>query len=347
MDGQSKSLVEKLYSITPKCMKTNPSRRNFLKKSMVATLAAPLIASLEEYALAAQQSGESAAQATSTAKVTIATGAIGNVKISRLICGGNLISGYAHSRDLIYSSTLLRHYFTDEKIMETWSLSEQHGINTMILNPSDTRAMAIYEKYRERGGRIQYLAQIGPDDGDLKTPVQQAQKAGAVGIFLLGNMGDDWVRNGHVKRVGELIAIIKDTGLISGVAGHELRTVRTVEEAGIAPDFYMKTLHSDNYWSKRRPDQMKEVIDNYAADNYWCLDPEETIRYMATIKRPWIAYKVLAAGAIHPRAGFRHAFENGADFAAVGVFDFQIAQDAAIINEVLQNTEKRKRAWLA
>ncbi len=47
------------------------------------------------------------------------TGKIGPLRISRLICGGNLISGFAHSRDLIYVSPLVRHYFTDEKVFET------------------------------------------------------------------------------------------------------------------------------------------------------------------------------------------------------------------------------------
>ena len=45
-------------------------------------------------------------------KATLPTGMIGKVKISRLICGGNLITGYAHSRDLIYVSPLLKAYFT-------------------------------------------------------------------------------------------------------------------------------------------------------------------------------------------------------------------------------------------
>ena len=120
-----------------------------------------------------------------------------------------------------------------------------------------------------------------------------------------------------------------------------------VEEAGFNADFYVKTLHDTNYWSKRRPDQMKEVIDNYGIDNYWCMDPKETIAFMANVKRPWIAYKVLAAGAIHPRSGFRHAFENGADFAAVGMFDFQIAENVAVANQVLAETQTRDRAWMA
>jgi len=330
-------------------MKHNPNRRKFLRQSAAVTLAAPLITSLEEYALAAQPgAGTPATPAPAPApKATVPMGTIGKVKISRFICGGNLISGYAHSRDLIYVSPLLKHYFTDEKIMETWALCEQHGVNTMIAYPADKHAVKLYEKYRSQGGRIQYLAQVNPSKDDLVTSVKQARDVGAVGAFLLGNLGDAWTRDGDTGRIAELVANIKSHGLIAGVAGHELRTIKEVEKTQCAPDFYMKTLHDTNYWSTRRPDQMKEVIDNYGIDNYWCRDPRETITYMSELERPWIAYKVLAAGAIHPRAGFKYAFENGADFAAVGVFDFQIGEDVAIVNDVLKSTHNRERAWYA
>jgi hypothetical protein len=327
-------------------MKTKSSRRSFLKVSAAATISAPLIKSLEEYALAAQPETSSLAKA-SFAPSMMPNGTIGKIKISRLICGGNLISGYAHSRDLIYVSPLLTHYFTDDKILETWALCEQHGINTMILFPADKRAAGLYDRYRTSGGRIQYLAQISPSKDDLKTSVKQAKDAGAVGAFLLGNLSDAWTREGDVNLIAELLANIKEAGLVSGVAGHELRTVMAVEKAGFAPDFYMKTLHDNNYWSKRRPDQMKEVIDNYSIDNYWCMDPKETIAYMSELRRPWIAYKVFAAGAIRPRAGLQHAFENGADFAAVGMFDFQIAENVAITSEVVRSAQNREREWYA
>jgi hypothetical protein len=323
-------------------------RRSFIKKSFALSVGAPMAAmGLEEQALLARASGAPAVAAGSADAGPMPMGTIGKVKISRLICGGNLIRGYAHSRDLIYVSKLLMTYFTDDKIMETWALCEQHGINTMICYPGDEHAMAVYRKYRNRGGRIQYLAQMGVKKEDLKTPVKQAVDAGACGAFLVGNAGDQWTREGAVGLIGELISLIKDHGLISGVAGHEVRTPMLVEKAGIQPDFYMKTLHSMDYWSRRQPDQDKEVIDNYATDNYWCMDPEQTINYMATVKRPWLAYKVLAAGAVHPREGFRYAFANGADFAVVGMFDFQVAEDAALTRQVLADALNRKRAWFA
>ena len=68
---------------------------------------------------------------------------------------------------------------------------------------------------------------------------------------------------------------------------------------------------------------------------------------MSEMERPWIAYKVLAAGAIQPKAGFRHAFENGADFALVGMFDFQIAENVTVANDLLAGQLNRQRDWVA
>lgn len=324
-------------------------RRNFLKKSVAAGVSATVAMSLEEKALLAGSKKQFGPEAKKTSK-HMPMGKIGDVQISRLICGGNLISGYAHSRDLIYVSNLLKHYFTDEKIMETWKLSEEHGINTMVFYGNDPRAVDIFKKYRnERGGKIQWLAQIEPMDMDFKKTVKNATDNGAVGAFLAGNKTDEWARDGRVDLIEKFISVIKDHGIPAGVAAHSLNTVTDMELVGVENDFYMKTLHTNDYWSKRRPGQDKSVIDNYEVDNYWSMTPEETIKFMKDIKKPWIAYKVLAAGAIHPKQGFDHAFTNGADFACVGMFDFQIAQDVAIAKDILalSRTKNRSRSWCA
>jgi hypothetical protein len=328
-------------------MQQNITRRGFLKATAAAMLVGPVAASLEEQVLLARASDGGGTPAAPGPKVTVPQGRIGKVKISRLICGGNLISGYAHSRDLIYVSALLKHYFTDEKIMATWRLCEQYGINTMVASADDSRVAAIYRTYREQGGSIQYLAQLSSREEELKKCVQEVVAAGAVGAFLVGNLGDLWTRQGKVNLIGELVRIIRDHGLLAGVAGHELRVPQMVEQAGIAPDFYVKTLHTTNYWSARRSDQTAEVIDNYAIDNYWCRDPEGTIRFFQELERPWLAYKVLAAGALHPRVGFKYAFDNGADFCVVGMFDFQVAEDAALACQAVLAAQNRPRPWMA
>ena len=115
-------------------------------------------------------------------------GQIGKLKISRLICGGNLINGYAHARDMIYISALLKHYFTDEKIIETWELCEQCGINTMIstiddpyANGNDPTGRTIKKYWDERGGQIQWLAQFFPRPNDPLAKLQMAIDAGRTG----------------------------------------------------------------------------------------------------------------------------------------------------------------------
>ena len=325
-------------------MKKSHSRRSFFKKSVAATLAAPLITSVEEYHLCAAEPAKPLASPAS--KASLPNGKIGKVQISRLICGGNLISGYAHSRDLIYVSKLLKAYFTEQKIMETWELCEQHGVNTMIFNPSDKSAMQIYRNYRSRGGKIQLLAQMDSSK-DFPEALAEVVDVGAVGALLVGNLGDAWTRDGKMERIAQFVELVRGNGLIAGVAGHELRTPMAVEKAGIKPDFYMKTLHSTNYWSSRKPDQMKEVIDNYGIDNYWCMDPEGTVRFFSELERPWIAYKVMAAGAIRPQAAFNYAFASGADFCVVGMFDFQVGENVTLANQVLAATKNRERAWMA
>lgn len=160
-------------------------------------------------------------------------------------------------------------------------------------------------------------------------------------------MGDKWTFEKRVDLIGQFVELVRRERVITGVAGHSLEMVEAVEAARLPVDFYMKTLHHNKYWSARRPDQTKPVIENYAVDNYYDMDPDRTIAVMSKIEKPWIAYKVLAAGAIRPAIGFDYAFRNGADFACVGMFDFQVAEDVKIASDIIAQLPDRRRAWCA
>jgi len=279
------------------------NHRKFLAKSVITSTAAALGLSLEERALLARESQSVAPLQRGSIK-RLPTGQIGNLNITRMLCGGNLTSGYAHSRDLEYVSSLLRHYFTDEKIFETWQICEECGINTAILRLDDTVIRLINKYWDERGGQLQWIAQVKPKKTNLqnfKTDIKMAIDNGAVGAYIQGSVGDSVVKNGRVELLGEAVEFIKKNKVIAGIGTHSLEVPIACEKAGLDPDFYMKTLHKDDYWSAT-PKEDRPEFALPPHDNMWCTTPEETTEFMQKVSTPWIAFKVLAAGAIHPRS---------------------------------------------
>ena len=164
-------------------------------------------------------------------------GSIGRLQVSRLICGGNLISGFAHSRDLIYVSPLLRRYFTDEKVFETLSLCEEEGIDTAILRVDSHIERIITRYWNERGGRIQWIAQAKPKDDDLFYDVDKAVSLGAQAVYLQGGVADRWVRKGRLDLVAKVLDHIRRKNVPAGIGAHALETVVACERAGLDPDF--------------------------------------------------------------------------------------------------------------
>ena len=159
-------------------------------------------------------------------------------------------------------------------------------------------------------------------------------------------IGDRWWRAKRLDLLGKCVDLVKSQGLPGGIGAHMIDVIMESEKANYGADFYVKTLHHNRYWSARRLDQNEDVIDN-TADNYWDMDPDKTIAVMKGVSKPWIAFKVLAAGAIRPEAGFRYAFENGADFICVGMFDFQVTQNTKLVSDLAPLYRERGRPWRA
>ena len=280
-------------------------------------------------------------------------GKIKEFEISRLIMGGNLIGGWAHARDLIYVSHLFKAYNTEQKVFETLHLGERAGINAMNITGSQ---LPLINKYRRLyDSSLQIICQVHPRKKEPRKAIDYAIENGADILQIQGNCTDFRVRDGEIDVLVDAIDYIRKQGYVAGLGAHSVQALIACDEAGIVPDFYMKTLHHDRYWSAHpRENRIPFEVDgkrsndhNRFHDNMFCLFPDETVEFIKDKDIPVIGFKVLAGGAIHPKEGFRFAFENGADFICVGMFDWQIVDDVNTALETLADLSKRQRPWRA
>lgn len=280
-------------------------------------------------------------------------GMIGKHQISRLVLGSNLIGGFAHSRDLIYVPSLFKAYNTEKKIYETLILAENAGINTINIDFGSNDLLAKYK--RVTGSKIKVISQVGPDmdENDYYVNINRAIDYGADIIQIQGNWCDWLVRDNKIDVIQKMLDKIRDQNYTSGLAAHSIESLIACNINSIVPDYYMKTMHHDNYWSAHpRENRFPFEVDGEAYidhnrfhDNMFCLFPERTVDFVKDAGIPVMGYKVLAAGSIKPDNGFKWAFENGADFICVGMFDFQIVEDVNICIEILNNLTRRQREW--
>ncbi|HPD14109.1 MAG TPA: hypothetical protein PLE19_04130 [Planctomycetota bacterium] len=312
-------------------MREGMSRREFVRSTVAASAGSALA-----FGAGAARAGEAPA---GPAKPLLPTGKIGKLAITRLILGGNLLGRYNHARDLRYVLRLVKEYNTDEKILQTLALAEASGINTVSVHVSNDTRRLLKEHREKRGGKLQWILYPTSNIEDwagYSRDVQQIADDGAEACYVWGVHTDGLVAKGKLDVVAKAVELIKANGMPAGVCAHDLRVIQECEKAKVPVDFYIKTFHHLKYPSAKM---------DY--DSIWCRNPEETAAFMASVEKPWIAFKVMAAGAIPPKDAFRFAFEGGADFIFAGMFDFDIAEDVQITRDILAGEPKRSRPWRA
>ena len=192
------------------------------------------------------------------------------------------------------------------------------------------------------------------DKTKMNDSIKQQVDLGATLLYSHGGVTDSHMMNGGgTDVIGQMVDLIKAQGVPAGVGGHSLNMPIACERDSIDPDFYVKTFHIDRYWSatpeerRKEYDWMRGDASDHGAnfDNMWCNNPEETAAFMETVEKPWVAFKVMAAGAINPRTAFSYAYRHGADFIIAGMFDFQVEMDVKIAINSLQKVGGRPRPW--
>lgn len=328
-------------------MKPALSRRQFLSQSALgaaaAAGAAPSLHSADS---------PSAPAAPAAAANALPKGKLGDLEISRLLLGANIITHHIHARDLNFVRNLGRRYNTDERVLATFHEAEAQGI-TAFMTHHEERVVRLFKKYRdEDGGKMSWIVAPSPSDAkDLDGFTRTAQALvdhGADALYIHGASTDPLIHGGKFATVAKFLDVLKATALPSGIGMHNIASLKACEAAKLPCDFYLKTFHHLHYPSAPRPEQIDHSTPWACAETpngYWCAKPEETAQIMSSVTQSWIAFKVMAAGAIPPRDAFDFAFQNGADFILAGMFDFEVADDVQAARQVLAGLKNRSRPW--
>jgi uncharacterized membrane protein YphA (DoxX/SURF4 family) len=282
-------------------------------------------------------------------------GMIGDLKISRMISGSNLISMNMHPRDLDYVVSLAQNYNTEDRVLMTMKKMEEHGVNAIVLKNHNFKQFDLKKYWTEWGGKMKWIADPITSDFDKFEPLLvEHLELGASAAYIWGGSSDIWFHEGNQDYIAKALEIIKSYNIPAGIGAHQNGPIAFALKENLKPDFIFKTFHKSDYWSAH-PSENYSYMEMYEAkspehnryhDNLWCQHPEEMAEMIRNSDIPWIAFKTMAAGAIKPREGFDYAFENGADFLCVGMFDFQVEEDMAIFKDSYNASINRPRPWM-
>jgi hypothetical protein len=215
---------------------------------------------------------------------------IGSLAVSRLVMGGNPISGFSHgSRD-----QEMLDYFTTDNIKKLLRRCEKAGINTVFLR-ADKHIMRVLHEYRLEGGKLQWVAQSAPEI-DPDRGLAQAKSFGAAAIYVHGGQVDTDFEKGNEKETLRQINLIRGMGLPAGVASHTPANVKKIVDWGWPVDFFMICLYNiPGYRGTLSASQDEKFHD---------ADRVKALELFRQIEQPCFAYKILAAGRKDPRESF-------------------------------------------
>jgi hypothetical protein len=237
---------------------------------------------------------------------------IGGYDVSRLIIGGNPFSGFSHQgkdrdREMV-------DYYTDERIKATLREAEELGINSAILR-ADDHIEKIVAEYWAEGGAIQWFGQTAGEQGPPIVSLKRMVEVGAAGCHIHGGVADNLLLNDRIEELIPAVEYARENGLTIGLAGHNPDTIRWGEQ-NLDLDYFMCCYYN--------PISRREVAIHRSGTRelYHEEDREAMVEVIATLSRPVIHYKILAAGRNEPAEAFAYAARHmrPGDAVCVGIY---------------------------
>jgi hypothetical protein len=214
----------------------------------------------------------------------------GDHTLSRLIVGGNPVSGNSHltaafNREMI-------DYFTARNVKKLLADCEQSGI-TAWQSRGDRHILRLLHEYRQEGGKLDWIAQTASELANLPAHIRNiAALEKPIAIYNHGANTDSLWRSGKIETVREQCKVIRDTGALVGVGTHIPEVVEYVDEKGWDVDFFMTCVYN----LSRTPDEASRIAGRPVTDElFWDADREQMLNRVRRTLKPCLIFKVYAA----------------------------------------------------
>lgn len=241
------------------------------------------------------------------------TAAIKDVNVSRFILGSNTFSGFSHQSP--EADLAMKRFFTYARIKDTIRQAETLGVNTMIAR-ADQHVMRMFMEYWDEGGKVQWFAQTCPEVGSHQVCAERAAANGARACHLHGGVMDYTLAQGRMSEIPDVIKMIRDKGMLAGIAGHNHQVFEWAEANSLDVDYYMCSYYN--------PTNRGQRAAHVSGETEWFLEEDRAamVKVISKLPQPVIHYKILAAGRNDPAAAFAFAASHMRrnDAVCVGVY---------------------------
>ena len=268
------------------------------------------------------------------------TVALGPHQVTRLIVGGNPIRGYSHRSPEMDAD--MRTYYTAENVCKLLFDCERAGLNAMV-SRGDRIVFDWIRQYREQGGTMHWICQTAPEWEDTADNIRAIAQLDPIAIYHHGGATDRMWKEGRIDEVKPYLQLMRDLGVVVGLAAHIPEVIEYAEEHDWDVDFYMACVYN---LSKVQRESLlaggKRVEEPFDDP-----DREAMGRVVRSTAKTCLAFKVLAASRKcdtpeDVRAALRFAFDliKPTDAVVVGMFQKytdQAAENAATVGEICQD----------
>jgi hypothetical protein len=263
----------------------------------------------------------------------------GKHRVSRLIVGGNPVSGTSHLNNQL--SREMVDYFTSANIKRMLRGCENAGINAWQ-SRGDKHILRLLHEYRQEGGAIQWIGQTATEiifDRNLREMAGE----GPIGIYHHGSLTDRLWDAGKIDDARDNLKRIRDAGTRVGLGTHIPQVVDYVESKGWDVDFYMTCVYN----LSRTKQEAGRLAGRPVEDElFWDPDREEMLKRVKQTSKQCLIFKVYGAtrhcdtrermlSAL--RLAFRYAKPD--DAIVVGMFPKykdQVRENCQLVNEAIR-----------